>query len=1040
MESRSELLNKQAEKKDKMLDLIQHCSKISQGLDKMPVNAGDRAIWELVQNACDLSNQCHVRMTLTDDEFVFAHKGWPFTYETLSSLIRQVSSSKKQIRQTENGEKPTVGQYGTGFLTTHKFGKVIELQGSMDASLEGEVPCYVELCDETGKGFVIDREFDSILSFVDKMGGQIEAAKKLLQKETFPTPSEWTEFHYKLTETTHGIARKALEQARKLMPFVIAINPKIEEVEITDEDSVILSRVATNDVYTDGYLLNIVEVGVSGDENRKVYSLCSEDKSQMVIIPPTKFPPFEETPSLFLYYPLLGSEDFGVNFIFHSANFEATELRDGIILPSENENTKKKYEQNMKEMSEMVERLTGFLKTTVDETYLLSYNPNQSRVFFPKAGTEEQPIDAFYKKMKELFVSTFEQLTLFELDGKKVSIASGKVKVIHSSLLGTLTDEKLMEFEKVLLKYAVKAYPIPQKNPIEWSRIVDEWNTGKDSYFISCKDICETIKENSSDLLMFIRLLNETEHQAMLNEFAIIPNRDGELCRADKLKYGKTIGEDLFRIAKPLLGDKAKEIVDDAFHDVYPFTEYNRTLLRDDISTYLGQVKKETIDEGKEFSDEFTRLLLEYCSYNPTTSDNSFKSRLMPYICELYDYDYAQKVIPSVEPKEVDMYETPFSYLVESSMIHIAAQSKEWVIEHLDLLYGLLDEYSKMTENKWKEKLTKYAVVPNENNTLCLVASLKKNKDVDERLIDYYQKVKDDDLNDGLVKERFSDLFSFEEETALNVSTVIQNELEKGNYQNRIVIDIIERLEAKEWEGLFASIYKQRESIRYNLGSEEEKKQINRLMRRNDVNLLKELANVAETGVAIDIIEMGKVAYKNSLDEHYIKWLGEYVERNLYRYLKIRLNEAGIDIRDEQGGQDYILSKTGHEDYRVEVKSRWSTDDSVEMSSLQVETAVKYPSRFALMMVSMYDFDKSRIDRDDEMRDEEIESLVKVSDNIGVLANDLYGEVDTVFKKDDNVKAEGAYSFRVKQAVFKDRNLGIGELVENIKGLFRENV
>ena len=79
---------------------------------------------------------------------------------------------------------------------------------------------------------------------------------------------------------------------------------RFEEVEITDEDSVIFSRVATNDVYTDGYLLNIVEVGVSGEENRKVYSLCSEDKSQMVIIPPTKFSPFEETPSLFLYYPI----------------------------------------------------------------------------------------------------------------------------------------------------------------------------------------------------------------------------------------------------------------------------------------------------------------------------------------------------------------------------------------------------------------------------------------------------------------------------------------------------------------------------------------------------------------------------------------------------------------------------------------------------------------------------------------------------------------------------------------------------------------
>lgn len=100
-----------------MLNLIQHCTKISQGLDKIPLNADDRAIWELVQNACDLSKHepCHIKMTLTKDQFVFTHKGRLFTYETLSSLIRQVSSSGKQIRQTEGDELPTEGQYKTCF-------------------------------------------------------------------------------------------------------------------------------------------------------------------------------------------------------------------------------------------------------------------------------------------------------------------------------------------------------------------------------------------------------------------------------------------------------------------------------------------------------------------------------------------------------------------------------------------------------------------------------------------------------------------------------------------------------------------------------------------------------------------------------------------------------------------------------------------------------------------------------------------------------------------------------------------------------------
>ena len=100
--TREQKLLAQAQKKDLELDLIQHCTKISQGLDKLSPNSGDRAIWELVQNARDLSKDCHIRMTLTGDEFVFAHQGEPFTYETLTSLIKQVSSTEKQYRELNN--------------------------------------------------------------------------------------------------------------------------------------------------------------------------------------------------------------------------------------------------------------------------------------------------------------------------------------------------------------------------------------------------------------------------------------------------------------------------------------------------------------------------------------------------------------------------------------------------------------------------------------------------------------------------------------------------------------------------------------------------------------------------------------------------------------------------------------------------------------------------------------------------------------------------------------------------------------------------
>ena len=98
--TRQELLKEKAEKETRQIALLQHCTKIDQGLKSMPENAGNRAIWELVQNARDLSENCTIRIELTKDKFIFAHKGEPFTFSTFSSLIQQVSSLEKQLRIT----------------------------------------------------------------------------------------------------------------------------------------------------------------------------------------------------------------------------------------------------------------------------------------------------------------------------------------------------------------------------------------------------------------------------------------------------------------------------------------------------------------------------------------------------------------------------------------------------------------------------------------------------------------------------------------------------------------------------------------------------------------------------------------------------------------------------------------------------------------------------------------------------------------------------------------------------------------------------
>ena len=76
--------------KSRRQDNKQHCQKILEGIGKFDNTTAERAIWELLQNARDLSNNAHVEITLDKDRFVFSHNGKPFDYDTLTSLIKQV--------------------------------------------------------------------------------------------------------------------------------------------------------------------------------------------------------------------------------------------------------------------------------------------------------------------------------------------------------------------------------------------------------------------------------------------------------------------------------------------------------------------------------------------------------------------------------------------------------------------------------------------------------------------------------------------------------------------------------------------------------------------------------------------------------------------------------------------------------------------------------------------------------------------------------------------------------------------------------------
>ena len=219
-----------------------YCNKIKTFFDEhlqvADCGCGDRAFWELVQNACDQSPEARVDIELNSDSLIFKHHGRPFDYESFYSLVKQ-DSSKDQ--NAEDAEK-SVGRYGTGFMTTHTFNKLVKVSGPyivkdfVDGngnSQEEYIRGYVQI-----KDFELDRTRIGTAEGPSVMGNQLSLVDGFRDKEITPSIiDDTTSFHYDLTPEQVVIVSRQLQGFIRLLPFVLIINKRLKSVRIDDSFS-----------------------------------------------------------------------------------------------------------------------------------------------------------------------------------------------------------------------------------------------------------------------------------------------------------------------------------------------------------------------------------------------------------------------------------------------------------------------------------------------------------------------------------------------------------------------------------------------------------------------------------------------------------------------------------------------------------------------------------------------------------------------------------------------------------------------------------
>lgn len=974
------------------------CQRILKGIDEPSPNSEQRAIWELVQNARDLSKDCRIAIRLYPDRIEFAHQGQPFDDNSLFALVIQNSSK-------DDEDKEQAGQYGTGFMTTHVFNTIVRIDGTFEVKDEkGEHKYYVPVDD-----FELDRSGKNVNELMGEMVyaiGRIDALENL---QPIPERRAWTQFTYSLNERMAAILCKQLEEVKRLIPMVLVINERIHEIRIQNmipgyASDCRYSKVEGGRGKDDGGRWHEQECTIAIQENEAqphqiiCRTIQSENGHDVIFIPPfdLSMGHVDDIPSLFVWFPLLGTDQFGVNFVFHSARFYPVEKRNGIMLPQENCQNPEKYEDNERVLNEMFDVLFAYYANP-EHAHVLPIAC--SRVHYPRLGAEDDPEQKrFYDGLQKKWVETIRGWQIIPTDGNGyVAMNDRRVRVLAPEFYEGLDAEKQRLYEPVMRRFAsmVKVGEeseekiiLPSENLIQWSKNVAEWDRKAEETFVTLQQVCADIQTKSDELHQFLDWLKEIKQENLFEDYRLIPNREGVLRYKRELHDGKTIPYALYRIVRPIIGTKLEVLVDEAYADIFEFAEYTRGELRGQVSAVLQEWKCEKVEdlEAIPISD-----VIRYCSAYSTDNPNSLRSRMMPIISRIFGCAYEQITIPNEPTKgderAVELYETCFDYLTEYTMVYLSAQKPEWLFEndqrteHYEWLLQFVNEYAKTIESNAGHLtiLKKYALFPNQRYGLRKIEELKKNECVKTEFAKLYDEIMGETIEEKWVMDDFCELVQFEEQKSKDLGKAIEDKVQpyldakRANEEGfevdenleKLMQTVVYQLGNKHWLEYFDHFAQESmiQMIAYELGSIEQKEALYKIKTgvsdQATLNRLAELAGhpninaiLSKAEEAVKLLEEQKRQFTitHEMGKSIEREVGSKISQDLVVDYSKTLDE--YVAKDEQNGQDIVIRKNGEPVFYIECKAKWNFSiEKAHMSSQQMKQAVRHKGEYALLCV-----------------------------------------------------------------------------------------
>ncbi|WP_026978113.1 sacsin N-terminal ATP-binding-like domain-containing protein [Flavobacterium tegetincola] len=1051
-----DIIIEQTRKEDERSDLKQHADKMLRDFEKFNDHSSNRAIWELVQNACDLTTQCEIVIDYRNDKISFTHNGKPFNTKSLISLIKQVSG-----KYGDQEDIPEVGKYGTGFLTTHSFGRKFIINGTLDAG-----NYYIPIID-----FEVDRTPKTWELLSDNISNQKKIVYEILKKQNSVEIGEQkTVFSY-LPETTKEFeyVEKSSSDLNDYIPLVFTINDRLKKVKIINKDNSVKEYIFIKKAQVENDKgINLFQSIISvNDEEVHLYSIIDEENEIEIILPINKerevFEFGERISRLFLYFPLIGSEKFGVNFVINCKNFLPTEPRDGIHLSSDKDQVKDQEEKNRVIIEKSTEIIFNFLNSNVIDVKnpLLYTNVNF------KNKSDNKILNEYFDNLQLKWNNNLESLRFVKtLEGFK---SIKEVNYFSEDFL--IGDENTFSYFYELISKFYKIIPLKEE-AIAWSSNAINWKN-ESINFITHEDLlikisgCKLGDFDKETLKFYYQYLIELDRTSVFNEHKLLPNIEGDFDKLGHFLIGKNLNDTLINIGKVLIPESIGKLIHSDFKFDFPLNSFNQRKFSDEVKNsldseelneaifYPDTLKSEhfhndLIISRKKVNAVFFKAILDFCKLTNNLETNNKPIQLVKIICQYYSLDDNLNLIPTCS-EESDKIEIRSirKVLVKIYFNTLSLHNNDWTSNNLDFLSKILI----LNDDSYKEVYKESKIYPNQIFELHLSENLKRDLGVYENIKDIFLKVKKEDINEILSLKEFNSFIG--EDHFINnryLTTIIEDYLFKDDINNidehqhkDVILKIIPKLTEKEYQLLFPLLNDKKAAIMISVVSKDETKDdIFAIVTLGDekIKSLGKLINnpnfEAILNQAINVLEEEKQTNANF---QFKRKIGIHIEDILRTHLTeiFKPEDIVAEVKEEQDGQDIIIKIKGEIKYYIEVKSRWDKKTSIRMSKNQTLRANEQKEIYSLCSVDMTDYnDEDRF---------EVSNVSKIAENIKFV-NDIGFKVlhlIDVLKQTNEINEihlDGEYRTLIPQSVITELGMNFGDfeiyLINLLKNQFQK--